>query len=116
MVHHSCLRIAAAHPCLALGLFSALALLQLLQFLQCALQPLLLLAPRTGLSLSRIRTGLFVPWIAHLLDSLPRPLQMLPNRSFPLITPESTRDRTKKPTLACGSTESIARRGQSSRS
>jgi len=92
VVHHSRLRIAGAHPRFALGFFSTLALLQLLQLLQCTLQPLLLLAPRAGLRLFHLRTGLFVPRVAHLFDALPRPLQVLPNRCFPLITPR-TRQR-----------------------
>ena len=89
MEHHSGLRITRAHPRLALGLFSALALLQLLQLLQCVLQPLLLLVPRASLRLLCFRTALFIVRIAHLCHALSRPRQMLTNRSFPLITPRA---------------------------
>jgi hypothetical protein len=60
LMHHPCLRIAAAHSYLALSLFSVLVILQPLQFLQCVFEPLLLLAPASLARLLASGVGLFV--------------------------------------------------------
>src|SRR6202521_1356855 len=87
LLHPPRLGIAGAHPRLTLGLFSSLACLQLLQLFERTLQPLLLLASRTGLRLLCLRTALVVPGIAHRRHPLSRLLQMLANRFLPAITP-----------------------------
>src|SRR5579863_1250006 len=50
------------------------------------LQPVLEEKADAGLCLFHLWTGLFVSRVTHLLDALPPPLAVLPNRSFPLIT------------------------------
>src|ERR1700756_1981975 len=87
LLHHPRLWIGGAHPRLPLGLSSVLAYPQLLQLFEGTLQPLLLLASRTGLRPLWLPTARRGTGIAHGRHPLSRLLQMLANRLLLAKTP-----------------------------